>query len=176
MDEVPLNAVWTAGNTCFGCGKSNAQGLQISVFRDPENAKRIVGDFTPKDYMGGFPGILHGGIIYSALDCMASWCGMILRPKRAIWVLRSSSMKYHRPAMLGNRVLLSATIEVEDEANESSPIQVQGQARDPDGQLLVEGLFKSVPISLEKFAAATGITDRSSAWAQWVENGAPGCG
>lgn len=175
MDEMPVNAVWTAGNTCFGCGKSNPLGLQISVFRDPQSSMRIVGDFMPKEYMGGFPGILHGGIIYTALDCMASWAGMILRPKRAIWVLRSAEVTYRRPAMLGDRVLLSASMEVEEEGNDASPIRVRGQAKHPDGHLLVEGLYKSVPITLEKFAAATGITDRSSAWCQWVENGAPPC-
>lgn len=173
MERIPLNAVWTRGNTCFGCGKDNPQGLQISVFRDPQNPNGIVGEFQPQAYMTGFPSILHGGIIYSALDCMASWCGMVLRPTRAIWVLRSSSMKYHRPAMLRNKVSLVATLEVEKEGDDMSPITVQTAAYDPDGQLLVEGLFKPVPITLEKFTAITGITDRSSAWACWVENGAP---
>lgn len=173
--EAPLNATWTECNTCFGCGKDNELGLQISVFRQADPAAGIRGEFVPKPYMGGFPGILHGGIIYTALDCMATWAGMVLRPKRALWVLRSSQMKYHRPAMTGNKVLLAATIEVERPEDDMSPILVTATARDPDGQLLVEGLFKPVPITLEKFAAATGITDRSSGWCQWVEKGAPDC-
>lgn len=172
MDDIPLNALWTVCNTCFGCGKDNELGLQISVFRDPTHPDRIIGNFQPKEYMTGFSGILHGGVIFTALDCMATWSGMILRPRRALWVLRSVTLKYHRPAMQVDPVSLTSHIEaVQQPGDDMSPIEVRGEARNPGGELLVEGTFKCVPISLEKFTAATGITDRTSAWARWVEHG-----
>jgi len=84
------------GNACYGCGQDNSKGLQISVYRNPEIPNRILGEFDPSAHMIGFPGITHGGAIYTALDCMATWSGMVLRRTKAMWVLRSATMTLPR--------------------------------------------------------------------------------
>ncbi|MEW8659062.1 MAG: hotdog fold domain-containing protein [Candidatus Thiodiazotropha endolucinida] len=156
-----------AGNVCFGCGQDNPHGLQISVSRDPANTERIMGEFQARDHMIGFPGITHGGTIYTALDCMATWSGMVLRGTKAMWVLRSAEMKYHRPAMQSEPLSLSATIT--SEGGEWDAIEVTAEARDPKGNLLAGGVFKVIPVPPEKFKIMTGIDELPEGWAEWLE-------
>lgn len=68
-----LNKSLLPDNHCFGCGHENANGLKIEVSRDPENENRVIVTFQPENHMIGFPGMTHGGVIYTALDCLASW-------------------------------------------------------------------------------------------------------
>ena len=152
-------------NNCFGCGQENTHGLGITIHRDPRDPKRILGKFVPRDHMIGFPGITHGGVLYTALDCMASWSGMVLRNSRALWVLRSASMKYHRPALQGQPLSLSASIEAGGD-DPWKAIEVKVEARDAKGELLTEGQFKCIPIPPEKFKAMTGMKELPEHWKQ----------
>ena len=167
MTQNLLNTELLPENVCFGCGQDNPNGLHVAVFRDPRDPKRIFGKFDPQDYMIGFPGITHGGAIYMALDCMASWCGMLLRKTKAMWILRSATMKYHRPAFQGHPISLSATIEEEND-DQWKAIEVRAEARDSEGNLLAEGNFKVIPVSPEKFKAITGIDELPENWAKWL--------
>lgn len=156
-----------AGNVCFGCGQDNPSGLHISVSRDTANDERILGEFRAQDHMVGFPGITHGGTIYTALDCMATWCGMALRGTKAMWVLRSAEMKYHRPAKQSEPLFLSATIA--SKGSEWDAIEVLAEARDSKSHLLAGGKFKVIPVSPEKFKEMTGIEELPAGWAEWLE-------
>jgi len=58
-------------NQCFVCGPSNPIGLKLS-FRIEGDVCRA--DFTPGEAHMGYPGLTHGGIIFSLLDdVMANW-------------------------------------------------------------------------------------------------------
>jgi acyl-coenzyme A thioesterase PaaI-like protein len=169
MIAPSLSHTLLPGNDCFGCGPMNPHGLNITVRLDPENANRITGEFTPQNHMIGFPGITHGGVIYTALDCMASWSGMVLRKTRAIWILRSASMKYHRPAFQGRPMALSAVIASQgDDAWRA--IEVHTEARDAENKLLAEGDFKVIPLPPEKFMALTGIATMPQNWMNWLQD------
>ena len=76
------------------------------------------------------------------------------------------SIKYHRPAFQGNPILLSAAIE--KEGTEWEAIEVRAEARDSEGNLLVEGSFKVIPVSPEKFKVMTGINELPEGWASWL--------
>ena len=154
-------------NVCFGCGQDNPHGLRVSLFRDPKDSKRILGEFAAQDHMIGFPGITHGGTIYTAMDCMASWSGMVLRNAKALWVLRSATMKYHRPALQGQPLSLSATIEGDDDPWKA--VEVKIEARNSKGELLAEGSFKSIPLAPGKFKALTGMKDLPENWKRFLE-------
>ena len=153
-------------NDCFGCGQENAHGLGLRIFRDPKDPKRIVGEFAPRPDMIGFPGITHGGVLYTALDCMASWSGMVLRNPKALWVLRSATMKYHRPALQGQPLSLSAAIEGDDDPWKA--IEVKAEARNSKGELLAEGSFKSIPVPPEKFKTMTGMKELPENWKRFL--------
>lgn len=129
MEKRRLNVEVVPGNACFGCGPENPRGLRIDVYRDPEDPRRLLGELRPDRHATGFPGIVHGGAIYTALDCMATWSGMALVATRAIWVLRSASMRYLRPAFEGRPIALLATIAKSE--GPWDPIEVRAEARDP---------------------------------------------
>jgi acyl-coenzyme A thioesterase PaaI-like protein len=50
---------------CFACGQQNPFGLKMT-FQEDDNT--IVADFAPREEHLGFPGVVHGGIIATALD------------------------------------------------------------------------------------------------------------
>src|SRR5262245_2768149 len=151
------------GDVCFGCGQENPHGLHVTVSRDPKDSRRILGKFAAQDHMIGFPGITHGGCIYTAMDCMATWTGMVLRNGKALWVLRSATMKYHRPALQGQPLSLSASIDGED-ADPWKAIEVRIEAHNAKGELLAEGQFKCIPVPPEKFKAMTGMKELPENW------------
>lgn len=52
---------------CYGCGRLNADGLQIKSYWDGDEG---VCHFNPRSYhTGGFPHYLYGGLIASLMDC-----------------------------------------------------------------------------------------------------------
>ncbi len=163
---MTANQLTLPENECFGCGQENPHGLRISVFRDPKDSRRILATFAPKDYMIGFPGITHGGAVYTAMDCMATWSGMVLRNAKALWVLRSATMKYHRPALQGRPLSLSATIE--GDGDPWTAAEVRTEARNSKGELLAEGSFKVIPVPPEKFKAMTGMKELPENWTRFL--------
>jgi hypothetical protein len=52
LNEEPLK-----GNTCFGCGPDNPDGLRIRIFRDPASASRLIGSYRPRE-----PLLIRGAI------------------------------------------------------------------------------------------------------------------
>jgi acyl-coenzyme A thioesterase PaaI-like protein len=58
-------------NNCFVCGPKNPIGLRIDYRMDGDVCRA---SFTPGDNHVGWEGMLHGGIMYCALDdVMANW-------------------------------------------------------------------------------------------------------
>ena len=54
---------------CFGCGRLNAQGLQIKSYWDGDQS---VCTFQPRPYHTAIPGYVYGGMIASLIDCHAT--------------------------------------------------------------------------------------------------------
>ena len=153
-----LNEVMLPGNDCFGCGHHNPHGLKIKIWRDNKDRECLKGEFHPPEHMIGFPGITHGGAIYAALDCMAAWVPMVLRRStKAIWILRSAKMTYHRPAHQGRSLFLTARIE--EEGKTWDPMVVHALAENQSGKKLSEGRFKVIPLPPEKFLKVAGIDE-----------------
>ena len=58
-------------NNCFVCGPTNPEGLRIEFRMDGDVCRA---KFTPGENHVGWDRMLHGGIMYSALDdVMANW-------------------------------------------------------------------------------------------------------
>lgn len=162
MDRL-LNRDLLPHNECFGCGLENPAGLRIEVTRDPAAERTLRGRFTPSPAMAGFPGITHGGVIYTALDCLSTWVASLLGPNRgAGWLLRSATTTYHKPAPTGQPLTLIGSIK--HQAGAWEPLVVHTEARRADGELCVEAEFKVVPLSMEKLAAVAGIRELPANW------------
>jgi acyl-coenzyme A thioesterase PaaI-like protein len=50
---------------CFGCGSKNPVGLKLDFAWDGITARAA---FTPGGYHQGWPGITHGGVLFSVMD------------------------------------------------------------------------------------------------------------
>jgi acyl-coenzyme A thioesterase PaaI-like protein len=158
-----LNRDLLPHNACFGCGLENPAGLHIEVRHDPDSQGTLRATFTPTAGMEGFPGITHGGVVYTALDCLSTWVATLLGPNReAGWLLRSATSTYHRPAPTGQPLTLVGTIR--QQAGAWDPLVVHTEARLPDGKVCVEADFKVVPLSHGKLAAVAGLAELPANW------------
>jgi acyl-CoA thioesterase FadM len=161
--EAVVNRSLLAGNTCFGCGHQNHAGLKIEIFHDTRTAEVLCGRFVPTTAMTGFPGIVHGGTVFTALDCLSTWVAMLLGPNpEAAWVLRSANVVYHKPASADEP--LSLTGWIKDRGDRWDPLVVHTEARRGDGLLCVDGDFKVVPLSADKLANIAGLRDLPENW------------
>ena len=153
-----LNEELLKGNTCFGCGPDNPDGLRIRIFRDPNNASRLVGSYRPRATQGGFPQIVHGGLQFVALDCMAAWVVLILRqPGGMMPITKSATTRFLAPARVGPELALSAEV-IGEAASPREPMLIRSAIRDAAGVVLTEIDFEYVLLPQERFLKAVGLS------------------
>lgn len=163
-----LNRDLLPDNRCFGCGLLNPHGLQIEVAGPVPDDGILRARFVPTTDMVGFPGITHGGAMYTALDCLSTWVASLLGPnKKAAWILRSGNVTYHRPARAAEPLDLSGSIR--SMGGEWEPMLVATEARRSDGELCVTAEFKVVPLATEKLKAIAGIEEIPANWRVFLD-------
>lgn len=119
---------------CFGCGKENPHGLRLDVQKQPDGSWQA--EFTPKDYHCGWPGIVHGGILSTALDEVMSY--VIFGDGRAA-VTAKISVEFKKPALLGDHLMVRAAAVRETRRI----VDAEGRITKADGTLVAtaEGRF-----------------------------------
>jgi len=168
MGKQILNRTILPESDCYGCGLANPHGLHVEIIRDSEENDQLRATLQPSEHSTGFPGITHGGVIYTAMDCLAAWVPRILRSDtKAIWILRSATVKYHKAARQGET--LSLTGSIASEGKQWQPVEVRTEARNPAGELLTEGMFKVVPLTPERFVEVAGIEEIPEQWRCMLE-------
>jgi len=158
QDHPPaLNEELLKGNTCFGCGPENPDGLRIRVFRDPGSTSRLLGSYQPRATQTGFPQIVHGGLQFTALDCMAAWTVLVLRPPgKMMPITKSATTRFLTPACLGTDLSLSAEL-IRDAGSAREPLLIRGAIRDSAGAVLTEIDFEYLLLPQERFLKAVGL-------------------
>ena len=152
-----LNEELLKGNTCFGCGPDNPDGLRIRIFRDPGNANRLVGTYRPRATQTGFPQIVHGGLQFTALDCMAAWVVLILRqPGGMMPITKSATTRFLTPARVGTELALAAEV-IGEAASPRDPLLIRCAIRDGAGVVLTEIDFEYILLPQERFLRAVGL-------------------
>lgn len=126
-------------NNCFACGPDNPIGLRI-VFRiDSDEVCRA--EFTPAKNHEGFPGMTHGGIVFSALDdVMANW--LFLQNLRGYTA--RCDIRYRNPLAIG------ATVDLEGRcvSRRGRRVQMTGTAVEREAGSVIaeaEGTFIIAP-------------------------------
>jgi acyl-coenzyme A thioesterase PaaI-like protein len=71
MSTRAVQDTYAPHSICFGCGPSNAQGLQIKSI--PVSDAELVAEWRPQKHHEAFPGMLAGGIVGTLLDCHSNW-------------------------------------------------------------------------------------------------------
>ena len=91
-------------NQCFVCGPDNPLGLRLTFRMDGEVCRA---DFTPGSFHCGYENLVHGGIIYSALDdVMANW--LFLQGIRGHTA--RCEIRYREPVELGDTLRLEGRL------------------------------------------------------------------
>lgn len=152
-----LNETFLADGTCFGCGRANPDGLHIRIHRVEGHDDRLVGRYEPRALHAGFPQIVHGGLQFTALDCMAGWVQFVLRqPGRAMPLTTGGTIRYRKPVRVDQALTLSAQI-TREAAGPRDPLAIHCEIHDAAGDLLTEADFEYVALPLERFLKAVAL-------------------
>lgn len=74
-DRSVIDELRSAYAHCFGCGLENPNGLQLNGFS--VDGDSVTAPFAPDPTFAGFEGVLHGGIVATALDEISAWAAML---------------------------------------------------------------------------------------------------
>ncbi len=132
-----------AARNCFVCGPDNPVGLRLE-FRLEKGA--CVSEFTPGEDHVGYPGVVHGGMIYSALDdVMANW--LYLQGARAYTA--RCEIRYREPAGVGDALRLVGR----PESRKRNWVKMKATAsRMADGKVVADADATFVIINEAEFA------------------------
>ena len=131
MSEQPSPA-----RLCFGCGSENPRGLGLK-FRIEDG--RAVAEFTPPDYLQGFPGYVHGGGVATVLDEAMGWAAY----GQGIWAMTARfTMRVRASVPLGEPLTVAGSI-LRDRGRF---LELRAELRSAQGTLLAQadGLFVRV--------------------------------
>jgi len=91
-------------NQCFVCGPDNPLGLRLRFHMDGDVCRS---EFRPGPFHCGYQNLVHGGIVYSALDdIMANW--LVLQGTRGHTA--RCEVRYREPVELGDTLLLEGRL------------------------------------------------------------------
>jgi len=123
---------------CFGCGIDNPHGLQLPMFPDGDGVRAR---WTAPAHLGGWPGVLHGGISATVLDEVMAWVPYSRTGRPT--VTGELRVKYRRSVPVGVPLELDAWATDEPSGRRW---RVAGRILLPDGKLGCEatGLYLEV--------------------------------
>jgi len=124
-------------NACFICGKHNPIGLKLDFH---EIDGRVETTWTPGAEHQGWPGYVHGGILYAVLDETLGRVGFTIDA----WTMSGRiEIRYREPAPVGRELRFVATL-LHDRGR---ALEVQGFAQLSDGAIVAEasGLYMRIP-------------------------------
>ena len=132
-------------HNCFVCGPANPIGLRLE-FRIEDGVCRS--EFTPDGNHEGYPGVVHGGILFSVLDdVMANW--LYLQGARAYTA--RCDMRFRKSGQVGERLLL----EGHHVESRGKVVKMKGTAmQESDGVLVAESVGTFMIINPDEFKAA----------------------
>jgi len=118
-------------NTCFGCGPSNQHGLKMKFFG---SRNMVYSNITVPEYMLGWNGVVHGGILSTLLDEVMCWGAIFLAGKMIL--TKSMTVNYHKPVMIGD--MLRVESEIKERVSEREAAMT-GRIFNSKGELSVSG-------------------------------------
>ena len=144
---------------CFVCGVENRLGLHIRFYNTGPG--EVSADVTLSDSYQGYPGIVHGGIIASMLDEVAS--RTVFNAARVL-VTVSLEVRYRKPTPVNTPLQLKGHL-VEDRGR---VCKASAQLLKQDGLLLAEADVVLVEVAPGFLEAMT--PEEQQGWRVYPEN------
>jgi len=132
-------------NTCFACGKGNADGMQLDFFFD-EAAHTAFCHFNLAAKYQGPPGHAHGGIIAVILD---EAMGKVNKLRNVLALTKSMNVEYLKPVPLGKDL----TVTAHEERVEGRVHVNAAEITDASGAVLARSVGTFVSINIKKMFA-----------------------
>jgi acyl-coenzyme A thioesterase PaaI-like protein len=129
-------------NACFVCGRENPSGLKLEFFQRDGEVETI---FIARPEHQGWPGYVHGGILFAVLDETIGRVGFTIDA----WSMSGRvEIRYRQPAPIGVPIRVTGTL-VRDRGR---ALELKGEARLEDGTVVAEasGLYMRVPPDLRR--------------------------
>lgn len=122
-------SIATGGAHCFACSPDNPIGLKI---RFAMQGDLCIGSFTPGEHHVGFDDVVHGGLLFAALDdVMANW----LHLQGEAGFTAKASVRYRQPARIGETLRLEGSMI----SRRRRHVMLRGVAiRETDGEIVTE--------------------------------------
>ncbi|MEN8238501.1 MAG: PaaI family thioesterase [Actinomycetota bacterium] len=91
---------------CFGCGSQNPIGLHLDDFTETPDG--VTALFTPGSNFNGFHGVVHGGVIATALDEISAWSAIVTE---GVFVFTAKlDIRYRAEAKVGSTLSLTGSV------------------------------------------------------------------
>ncbi|HPN38960.1 MAG TPA: PaaI family thioesterase [Melioribacteraceae bacterium] len=117
---------------CFGCSPNNKYGLNMEFFK---NGDEIISYWQPEQRFAGYKNILHGGIIATLSDEIASWTVSSILNKMA--VTGKLEVKFKKPIYV-DRGKIKISAKIIKQAYKTATIEVK--LIDGDNNLCADSL------------------------------------
>ncbi len=121
---------------CFACGQKNPIGLKLAFRFEGDD---YVTDFEVKPEYQGWAGIVHGGLLATALD---ETMARLLWEKDLNAITGRLTVRYHKPLPIGEKVRIRARI-----TKQRSPvIETTAEAVTSEGAVVAEATAVSMEV------------------------------
>ena len=149
---------------CFGCGPENERGLQLQFRLEGD---LVVGDLHLVPWLGGGPGVAHGGILATFLDELMGHAAMA----HGIGAVTATfEIRFLRPTPIGSVLRGEAWLA----RREGRKLWVEAEGRDGSGEVCIEARALYMAVGLEHFGEALKhITEEQRARLQGFRSGEP---
>ena len=114
---------------CFACGQDNPIGLKLSFQRDGRTARA---EFTPGDAYQGWPGLVHGGIIFCLLDEAMAYAGLF---EGVTCVTAKMQARLSHPAATNEPLIITSSVTKKTR----KLIETRAVVASKDGVVIAEG-------------------------------------
>lgn len=128
-----------ADHNCFGCGRLNEHGLQLSFYSHERGG--VQSSFVPEVRFEGYDGMVHGGVISTVLDEVMAWSLY----RQETWAVTGElTVRYRAPLRVGEETTaVGWTV-----GQRGRRIEMAGEiVRDSDGSVIARAtaIFVAVP-------------------------------
>ena len=125
---------------CFACGVENTYGLGMTFYE--VGAGQVLAEYSVPDIYQGFPGIVHGGIVFTMLDEVLGRVSMVGDPTKFTMTAKVE-VRFRKPVPTGEPLQIHGRVD----RRRGRMAFASAELRLPDGSIAAEakGMMAEVP-------------------------------